>query len=126
MYAHWADLHGSLCSPIFEHYDTDFPPIFIQAGTRELLLSDSVRLYHAMSAAGVQASFNILEGIPHMAAAAMAVTPEGATAIAKAAKFLTPTSTTQRRRNLQRTRRNQHGTDHIQTRSRAAGHRERL
>jgi monoterpene epsilon-lactone hydrolase len=42
-----------------------FPPTFLQAGTRDVLLSDSVRMHRALCEAGLPAELHVFEGMPH-------------------------------------------------------------
>ncbi|MCL4190245.1 MAG: alpha/beta hydrolase fold domain-containing protein [Thermoguttaceae bacterium] len=48
-YAGNAELKNPLISPLFADYTKKFPPAIIQTGTRDLLLSDCVRLYRVLS-----------------------------------------------------------------------------
>jgi monoterpene epsilon-lactone hydrolase len=53
-----------LLSPIYADY-TGFPPMLLQVGTREQLLSDSVRLARSARAAGVKVEFDVWDGMWH-------------------------------------------------------------
>jgi acetyl esterase/lipase len=65
LYANGVDLTHPYLSPMFADYRPGFPPTFLQAGTRDLLLSSAVRTHRAMRAAGVDAELHIWEGMPH-------------------------------------------------------------
>lgn len=52
-------------SPVYGDYSKAFPPTLIQCGTRELLLSDSVRQYRALRACGKEAVLDLYEGMAH-------------------------------------------------------------
>jgi len=52
-------------SPLFADYDDSFPPTIITSGTRDMLLSDAVRLHRKLLSAGVQAELHVWEGAPH-------------------------------------------------------------
>jgi monoterpene epsilon-lactone hydrolase len=52
-------------SPLFGDFAKGFPPTFLQSGTRDLLLSDTVRLHTALHRAGVPAELHVYEGMPH-------------------------------------------------------------
>jgi acetyl esterase/lipase len=52
-------------SPIYGEYDHSFPPTLIQVGTREMFLSDAVRLFQKMEDQGVEVTFDIYEGMWH-------------------------------------------------------------
>ena len=42
-----------------------FPPTFLQSGTRDLFLSNTVRLHRKLLAAGVDTELHIFEAMPH-------------------------------------------------------------
>lgn len=52
-------------SPLFGEYSAEFPPTILTAGTRDFLLSDTVRMHRRLLAAGVRAELHIWEGAPH-------------------------------------------------------------
>jgi acetyl esterase/lipase len=52
-------------SPLFGTFPPPFPPIILTSGTRDFLLSDTVRLHRRMLAAGVKAELHVWEGAPH-------------------------------------------------------------
>lgn len=58
------DLKNPYLSPLFGDYN-GFPPIMIQAGTDEILLSDSTRLAYRAANAGVDVSLKVWEGMFH-------------------------------------------------------------
>jgi acetyl esterase/lipase len=51
-------------SPLFGDLK-GFPPTFLQSGTRDRLLSDTVRMHRALLAAGVEAELHVWEAMPH-------------------------------------------------------------
>lgn len=53
-------------SPIYGDFDADFPPTFITSGTRDLLLSQSVRLEKTLREAGAEVTLRIWEGLWHV------------------------------------------------------------
>lgn len=59
------DPHNPLISPVYAHY-TGMPPMLLYAGTREILLSDAIRVNHQALADGVAATLDIWEGMFHM------------------------------------------------------------
>ncbi|TCP97413.1 acetyl esterase/lipase [Sphingomonas sp. PP-F2F-A104-K0414] len=81
------DPRHAYASPVFGDYTKPYPPTLIQAGTREFLLSDSVRLYQAIRSGGHDTVLDVYEGMPHVFQAFLAATTEGATAWARAAEF---------------------------------------
>jgi epsilon-lactone hydrolase len=81
-----ADPKTPLASPLFAAL-AGLPPLLIQAGTADLLLSDSERLATAAAHAGVDVTLQIGEGLPH-AYPIMLGTPEAAQATQQTGKFL--------------------------------------
>jgi monoterpene epsilon-lactone hydrolase len=65
MYAAGAPLNHELVSPVFADFH-DFPPLFIQAGSIEILLSDAEKLANQALRAGVNVTFKIWEGMWHV------------------------------------------------------------
>ena len=64
-YAKDADCRNPLVSPLFADF-SGFPPVYIQAGDNEVLLSDSTRLQKNMLRAGVPARLDVFEGMWHV------------------------------------------------------------
>jgi acetyl esterase/lipase len=54
-----------LLSPVFGDFGGGFPPALLITGTRDLLLSDTVRLHRALRRAGVDADLHVFEGMWH-------------------------------------------------------------
>jgi monoterpene epsilon-lactone hydrolase len=86
-YAAGAALDGPLVSPVQGDFTWGFPPVLLQVGTRELLLSDSVRLHRALRDAGQASRLELYEGMPHVFQPFLADAPEGRTAWAEIAAF---------------------------------------
>ena len=59
---HWKD---PLISPIYGNFK-GFPPLLIQVGTRDLILSDSVRLARKARREGVDVILDVWEGMWHV------------------------------------------------------------
>ena len=81
-----ADPKTPLASPLFASL-SGLPPLLIQVGTADLLLSDSERLATAAAQAGVDVTLEIGEGLPHVYPI-MLGTPEAAEATEQIGKFL--------------------------------------
>jgi monoterpene epsilon-lactone hydrolase len=81
-----ADPTTPLASPLFAALG-GLPPLLVQTGTAELLLSDAERLASAATQAGVQVTLQLGEGLPH-AYPIMLDTPEAAEATKQIAQFL--------------------------------------
>jgi acetyl esterase/lipase len=86
LYAAGRDLRDPLVSPI--HGDLrGFPPAILTSGTRDLLLSDTVRAHRALRRAGVEAALQVFEGQSHAQFLDPSI-PETAEAFAEMAAFL--------------------------------------
>jgi monoterpene epsilon-lactone hydrolase len=81
-----ADPKTPLASPLFASL-AGLPPLLIQVGTADLLLSDSERLAAAAAQAGVDVTLEIGEGLPHVYQLLLG-TPEAAEATEQIGKFL--------------------------------------
>ena len=65
LYAAGHDLTDPYVSPLFGDFAKGFPPTLITAGTRDLFLSNAVRLHRKLRAAGVPAELHVLEAAAH-------------------------------------------------------------
>jgi monoterpene epsilon-lactone hydrolase len=63
-YAHGHDLKDPLLSPVYGDMH-GFPPAILTTGTRDLLLSNTVRVHRKLREAGVEASLQVYEGVAH-------------------------------------------------------------
>ncbi len=81
-----ADPKTPLASPLFASL-SGLPPLLVQVGTADLLLSDSERLAAAATQAGVDVILQIGEGIPHVYQL-MLGTPEATEATEQIGQFL--------------------------------------
>jgi acetyl esterase/lipase len=88
LYAAGRDLTEPLLSPLFAHFGAGFPPTYIQSGTRDLFLSNCVRLHRALRNAGIDAELHVWEAAPHGGFTSSNGT-EAAEAHAEQARFLT-------------------------------------
>ena len=74
LYADGHDLSHPYLSPLFGDFAKGFPPTLLSCGTRDLFLSNTVRMHRALRAAGVPAELHVMEAAPH--GGFMADTPE--------------------------------------------------
>jgi epsilon-lactone hydrolase len=81
-----ADPRTPLASPLFASL-AGLPPLLVQAGTADVLLSDSERLAAAAGQAGVDVTLEISEGLPHVYQILLG-TPEAAAATEQIGRFL--------------------------------------
>jgi len=65
LYAAGHDLSHPYLSPLFGDFSGGFPPTFLQSGTRDLFLSNTVRMHRALRRAGTPVELHIFEGMPH-------------------------------------------------------------
>jgi epsilon-lactone hydrolase len=64
VYANGHDLRDPLLSPVYGDM-RGFPPAILTSGTRDLLLSNTVRVHRKLRAAGVEAMLQVFEGQSH-------------------------------------------------------------
>ena len=65
LYAGDHDLSDPYLSPLFADFGKGFPPSMLTTGTRDLFLSNTVRLHRALRSAGVPADLHVVEGAGH-------------------------------------------------------------
>jgi epsilon-lactone hydrolase len=65
LYAGGHDLTLPYVSPLFGDFTKGFPPTFLRTGTRDLFLSNTVRIHRALRNAGVQAELHVQEAGGH-------------------------------------------------------------
>ena len=81
------DYKNPLASPIYGDLK-DLPPLYIQVGTAELLLDDSVVLAKRAKEAGVDVTLDIWDDMPHVFPAFAMFAPEGQEGIEKIGEFV--------------------------------------
>lgn len=86
-YVAGADATDPLISPIFGDL-TGLPPLLIQVGSYEILLSDAVRLAGRAAVADVPVTLEVTPGVPHVFQGFAAVLDEAGAALDRAAAFL--------------------------------------
>ena len=64
VYAHGHDLRDPMLSPVYGDMH-GFPPAILTTGTRDLLLSNTVRVHRKLREAGVEAQLEVFEGESH-------------------------------------------------------------
>jgi epsilon-lactone hydrolase len=65
LYAADHDLRNPYVSPVFGDFTLGFPPTILTSGTRDKLLSDTVRFHRALRAAGGEAELHVWEAFGH-------------------------------------------------------------
>lgn len=87
MYSNGMDLKSPLISPVFADL-SGLPPLFIQVGSDEILLSDSLKLAENAQKAGVPINIKVWEGMFHVWHAMQHIMPEGHKAVEEACAFI--------------------------------------
>jgi len=82
-----ADPSDPYISPVFGDLH-GLPPMLIQVGSHEILLSDAIRLAGGAAEHDVATTLEVTPGVPHVFQAYAAVLDEGDTALSRAAEFL--------------------------------------
>jgi monoterpene epsilon-lactone hydrolase len=83
-----ADASGPYISPVLGDL-AGLPPMLIQVGSHEILLSDALRLAARAATADVAVTLDVVPGVPHVFQAYAAVLDEGNGALDRAATFIT-------------------------------------
>jgi acetyl esterase/lipase len=65
LYAAGHDLADPYLSPLFGDFTKGFPPTLLTTGTRDLFLSNTVRMHRALRAAGITADLHVMEAAGH-------------------------------------------------------------
>lgn len=86
-YAPGEDLRNPLLSPIYASLD-NFPPIYISAGTDEVLFQDSMKLYYEMKKRNIAVNLDIGIGLCHCYPVYLRYFPEAKSACENIIKFL--------------------------------------
>lgn len=87
LYAGEYDLKHPLISPVYADYSKGFPPSLLITGTRDLLLSSTVRLHQAIKEAGFDADLLVFDAMWHGFTADPSM-PEARSANAQVMEFL--------------------------------------
>ena len=80
------ELRDPYISPLFGSLSPGWPPTILTTGTRDLLLSDTVRMHRALRRAGVKADLLLTEAGPH--GGFMGQAPEDAEILAECRRFI--------------------------------------
>ena len=86
LYANGHDLKDPMLSPVYGDM-TGFPPTLLTTGTRDLLLSNTVRVHRKLRQAGVRADLHVYEGQSHAQYMRDANAPETRETYEEIAKF---------------------------------------
>lgn len=86
-YADPHDQKNPYVSAVYGNFSKGYSPTLIQGGTREILLSEFVRLYQGLDQADIPVKLDIYEGMPHVHQI-LYKTPESKIALSKMNEFL--------------------------------------
>jgi epsilon-lactone hydrolase len=86
-YVNGADPAEPLISPVFADL-RGLPPLLIQAGSHEILLSDALRLAATAATADVRVTLDVTPGVPHVFQGFAAALDEAGAALDRAGAFL--------------------------------------
>ena len=86
LYAHGHDLKDPYLSPVYGDLH-GLPPAILTAGTRDLFLSNTVRVHRKLREAGVEAELEVYEGLSHAQYAVDATAPVTKEAFGEMARF---------------------------------------
>jgi monoterpene epsilon-lactone hydrolase len=86
-YVAGADAADPLISPVFADL-TGLPPLLIQVGSNEILLSDALRLAERAATADVTVTLDVTDSVPHVFQAFAAMLDEADAALGRASTFL--------------------------------------
>jgi acetyl esterase/lipase len=86
-YVGGADASDPEISPIFADL-SGLPPLLIQVGSNEILLSDAIRLAGRAARADVPVTLDVTPGVPHVFQGFAGLLDEGSAALDRAATFL--------------------------------------
>jgi epsilon-lactone hydrolase len=76
LYAGSSDMKDPLISPVYGNFTKGFPPTILTTGTRDMLLSDTVRVHRKLRQAGVEAYLQVFEGMSHAQYIVVFTSPE--------------------------------------------------
>ena len=65
LYANGSDLRDPLISPLFADFSAGFPATILITGTRDLFLSNTVRMHQALRTADIFADLHVVEAGGH-------------------------------------------------------------
>jgi monoterpene epsilon-lactone hydrolase len=86
LYANGHDLTDPMLSPVYGDMH-GFPPAILTSGTRDLLLSNTVRVHRKLRQAGVEAVLQVYEGLSHAQYYRDPTAPESKEAFEEIARF---------------------------------------
>lgn len=86
-YAPKSEWKNPYVSPVYGNYSEEFPPTMIQVGTKELFLSNSIRMYRTLKENNKEVELDVYEGMWHLWQGYYHI-PESKMAIENTKKFI--------------------------------------
>ncbi|MEP2280158.1 alpha/beta hydrolase fold domain-containing protein [Maribacter sp.] len=86
-YAPESEFKNPYVSPVYGDYSKNFPPTLIQVGSKEILLSDAIRMYRTLDDHDIETKLDVYEGMWHVWQGYY-LTPESKTAVKNTNKFI--------------------------------------
>lgn len=87
LYSGAHDMKDPLISPVYGDFSKGFPPSILISGTRDMLLSDTVRMHRKLRKAGIDADLQVFEGMSHAQYILVFTSPESKEAFQEIASF---------------------------------------
>jgi monoterpene epsilon-lactone hydrolase len=85
-YANGHEMKDPLLSPVYGDFG-GLPPAILISGTRDLLLSNTVRVHRRLRQAGVTAELHVFEGLSHIEYTIVPTAPETKEAFTEISRF---------------------------------------
>lgn len=86
-YAPKSEFKNPYVSPVYGDFSKKFPPTLIQVGSKEILLSDAIRMYRILDDHGIESKLDVYEGMWHVWQGYYLM-PESKTAVENTKKFI--------------------------------------
>ena len=81
------DMKDPFISPVYGDFTKGFPPTILTSGTRDMFLSDTVRMHRKLRQAGADADLQVFEGMSHAQYILVFTSPESKEAFQEIARF---------------------------------------
>lgn len=90
-YANNTDMKDPYVSPVFGDFKKGFPRTLIQGGTKDIMLSNFIRIFQVLDKADIPVKLDLYEGMIHLFQKRMYNTPESNMALQKVKDFINTT-----------------------------------
>ena len=86
-YSPESEFKNPYVSPVYGDFSKKFPPTLIQVGSKEILLSDAIRMYRTLDDHDIETKLDVYEGMWHVWQGYY-LTPESKTAVKNTNRFI--------------------------------------